>query len=73
MISEELAQKKKKLLQELAQATENGDEEREKQLLKQVPIDHALAYAIREVGGMNVLKKYNLEEARAVYGEHSFD
>lgn len=50
----------------------SGDEKLENQLMKELPIEASTAYAIQQVWGMEVLKDYNIELAKVVYGEDTF-
>lgn len=72
MTQQEIEMKRHDILIKIADAMNSGDEKLENQLMKELPIEASTAYAIQQVWGMEVLKDYNIELGKVVYGEDTF-
>lgn len=72
MTKQEIEMKRHDILIKIADAMNSGDEKLENQLMKELPIEAALAYAIQQVWGIEALKEYNIEMGKVVYGEDTF-
>lgn len=72
MTREEVEPHEHDILKKISEAINSGDNELETQLLNELPMEPSVAYAIRQVWGMEALQGYNLELAKLVYGENTF-